>query len=186
MVSIIDRFRIANLVKFGDGDINLMGLPVCMIPICMLVEIQKTLIKDLGYEKAYEKLYESAKYSSKQYNDRFIVKYGLKDRRKLLEWQTNIVTCAGWGRLEISKIDFENKEWRVHIIEGPFAREYGKAPYPVDIITTGFIAGGLCSTLDFDVDAIETNCVAMGDSYCNVLVAEPDKIAEMRAKRGDK
>jgi len=34
--------------------------------------------------------------------------------------------------------------------------------------------------MDTDIDALEVNCVAMGDPYCNILVAEADKIAKKK------
>jgi len=144
MTSIIDKFRLAKLVNLEDGKIDLMGLTVSMTPVDILVDLERALIEDLGYEKAYETLYEGAKEGSKKYNEKFMAKYGFKDRRKILEWQVKIVTSAGWGVLEISKLDFEKKEWQVHMKKAPFPKQYGHFNYPVDIIPTGFIAGGLC------------------------------------------
>lgn len=184
--ALFDLFKFSKLLDITDGKIELMNTLVTMIPTSILCEQQKTLIESLGMEKAYNLLYSKAKSGSLSYNQSFIKKRGLADKRKIIDWQIKIVAFSGWGDLEPALVDFNNNKFLVHFKSSPYPEAYGKAKYAVDFISTGFVAGGLSAAVGMDLDAVETSCRARGDGFCEIEVAVPDKINNLRSSLWEK
>ena len=180
MVNLYEMFKLAKLIQLKDGEIDIMSLPVAILPVYILSDLEMELIRILGYKEAYEKIYKSVKNGSIKYNKFFLEKYAIKDKRKALNWQTKIVTLSGWGKLEVALIDFDNTRAVLHYINSPFAKAYEKTNYPVCIIPTAFTAGGAVTVLGKNVDAIETKCVAMGDKYCEIEIGPPKYISKKK------
>lgn len=180
MVQLFDYFKFARQLEFKEGSIILMQVPVNIVPISILCELQKGYIEDIGFQKAYDHTYSRAKAGSTIYNKKFIQQLGFSDKRKTLEWQIKIVSFAGWGKLELIKVAPEEKSVIVRYNDPLFAKEYGKSRYPVDFMAVGFTAGGVSANFGTDVDALETKCVAIGDPYCEVEVGTPKLIKTKR------
>ena len=182
MTKLIEMFRLAKLVDMQDGEIDLMGTPVNIIPTHILCYLQKDLIEALGFRKAYEKIYAGAKEGARKYNQSFIEKYGFRDKRKTLDWQIKIVTSAGWGKSEVAFVDFKEDRAVIRYDKSPLPREYGRVEYPACILPTAFTAGGACVALGTDQDAVETKCMVMGSPFCEIEIGSPDRIAELRER----
>jgi len=180
MPNLFELFKFSKMLKIQDGNLNLMGVDINIIPTSILCDLQKGLIDSLGFEKAYNMIYNRAKSGSLQYNKTFIEKQRFKDKHKTTDWQTKIVTFSGWGKLEVVKIDFKEESHRVKFNNSIFAKNYGKAKYAVDIIPTGFVAGGLSATSGKDIDAVEIKCMARGAPFCEIEVGSPAYIEERR------
>lgn len=180
MVKIFDMLKLAKLVSMQDGEIKVMGEPVHIIPSHILGDMQKDMIETLGFEEAYHKLYKSSKEGSYAYNQSFVNKYSMKDKRKLLEMQLKIVTSSGWGKLNIVHLEVPKNKLTIRYDNSPFPKGYGKQKYAVCIIPTAFTAGGVSVTFGKDVDAVETHCVARGDPYCEIKIGPPKEIKEIR------
>jgi len=180
MPNLFELFKYSKLLKLEEGRISLMDVPINIVPTSILRDLQKGLIDTMGYRNAYEKIYESAKMGSQEYNKKFIEKQGFSDKRKIIDWQSKIVTFAGWGFVEIAEINFEKDEYTTHFKNSPFPVIYGKAPYLVDIIPAGFIAGGFTASLKKPLECIETKCMAAGSPYCEFKVASKEKIEEKK------
>jgi len=186
MQPLFDYFKFARLLNLQDGRIDLMQVPVNIIPTAIMVDLQKNLIQSSGLEDAYNKIYSVAKTGSYKYNADFMKKQGFKDKRIMLDWQVKIVTFAGWGNLQLSNVDINNDTVVVKYDNSPFPKEYGKSPHPVDFIPTGFTAGGVSACLGKDLDAYETKCMAMGDPYCEITVGTPERIKKERNQQWTK
>ena len=180
MQPLFDYFKFARLLNIKDGRIDLMGVPINIIPTAILVDFQKELVSSMGLEKAYDKIYGISKTGSFKYNSEFIKKQGFKDKRIILDWQTKIVTFSGWGNLQLSAVDLTNDSVVVKYDNSPFPLEYKKSNYPVDFIATAFTAGGVSAAFGKDMDSFESKCIALGDPYCEVIVGLPEKIKTAR------
>jgi len=180
MFEFMKKLMLARLIQFEKGQILLMGLPVAIIPMSILCDLQKQTIESLGYEKAYEKLYEGAKRGSKIYNERFIKKYGLRKLNETLDNQAKIVTSAGWGEVIFTKINAEEKTAILKFVNSPYAITYGKSNKPACIIQAGFVAGGVSITFNTDMDVFETKCVSNEDSFCEMLIGPAEIIKEKK------
>ena len=60
MFEFTKKLMLARLIKMEKGEISLMGLPVTIIPVSILANLQKATIEVLGYRKAYDKLYNAS------------------------------------------------------------------------------------------------------------------------------
>lgn len=185
-MSLFDLFKISKLIEMKDGEINLMKTPVNIIPTSILCNLQKGLIDSIGFRKTYERLYKDAKEGSKIYNKHFIDLHDFSDKHKSIDWQTKIVTLAGWGNIEIALIDFEQSRFIAHFQNSPFPRVYkelnGVQKYAIDFIATGFVAGGLSVVAGKDLEAVETKCIARNDNICEIEVGLPKIIKDKRER----
>ncbi|VVB74635.1 V4R domain protein [uncultured archaeon] len=179
MPQLFDLFKYAKLLNISDGNIKVWNIPMNIIPTFVLRDHQKSLIEDLGYRKTFERIYKSTKSGSAEYNKNFIASQGFTDKRKIIDWQSKIVSLSGWGTIEVAKIDFENDEYIAHFKENPFAKYYGKAKYPIDFFICGFIAGGFSASIGKELECFETQCVAQGKPYCEFIVG-PKKVIDKK------
>ena len=177
-----DLFKFSKTISWSDGEIKLMDTFVSIVPTTLLAEIQKNLVTSLGIKKAYDLVYESSKSGAYKWNDDFIKAHNFTDKRKIVDWQWKIVTFAGWGKWQIINIDLEQKRLNAKFESSPLAKYYGKSKYPVDIIATGFSAGGISAAFGEDLDCIETNCIAMGNQFCEIEIGRKEYIAKRKEK----
>ncbi len=182
MPNLFEMFKYAKLFNVTDGELSLMDVPINIIPTNILCSLQKGLINAIGLEKAYKQIYASAKDGSKTYNERFVKTQKFTDPHKILDWQVKIVTFAGWGKLEIAKVDIKNDSYVVQFRSSAFPKTYGKANYAVDFVPTGFVAGGLSANMKKELDALETKCMARGDPFCEIEVGLAEVIENKRVK----
>jgi predicted hydrocarbon binding protein len=182
MPSLFEMFKFSKMLNVKDGDMSLMGVDINIIPTSIICELQKGLIESMGFTKAYDLLYSKAKEGSLDYNSKFIKQRKFTDKHKILDWQTKIVTFSGYGNLEIAQIDFTKENFRVKFNNSKLPKVFGKQKYPVDIIPTGFVAGGLSATLGKDVDALEIKCTARGDPFCEIEVGSPSYIKKRKVE----
>jgi len=183
-MQLLDLFKVSKLVEFRDGGISLMKTPVNIMPTSVLCSFQHGLINAEGMGKAYEIMYEEVKKGSREYNEAFIKSQNFTEKHKIIDWQTKIVSLSGWGNIVVALIDFDKNRFVTHFNNSTFARAYknayGRQKQAVDFIATGFVAGGLSAAAGRDLDAVETSCIARGDSTCEIEVGAPDVIAKTR------
>ena len=184
--TLFDLFKFSKLLDLKNGKISLMETPVNIIPTSILCGHQKTLIKNLGLEEAYNILYTNSKEGSINYNLSFIKKLGLIELRKIIDWQTKIVSLSGWGEVDIAMVNPKEKNFIAHFKESAFAESYGKEKYAIDFILTGLVAGGLTAATGVDLDAIETKCESMGDQFCEIEVGPTDTIENKKSALWEK
>ena len=183
MPLLFDAFRLVKELELKDGEIHIMKTPVCFAFTHILVDLQKDLIENIGFKKTYFQLYETNKSGSKKYNESFIKKHDFNDKRKVLNWQINIVTLGGWGKFEVMYINLKENKLRIKFDNSPFPKMYGRSNYPVCILATGFTAGGAAANFGVEVDALETKCVALGAPFCEIMFAGPEEIKEKRTEQ---
>lgn len=178
--SLFDFFKYSKLLDITEGKMVLMKTPVNIIPTSILCEQQKILTEKFGLEKAYQTIYGAAKRGSIDYNNEFIKRMGFSDRRKIIDWQVNVVAFSGWGEIEPALEDLGNNKFSVHFKNSSYPIAYGKADYAVDFISTGFVAGGISAAIGRDLDAVEVSCAAKGDNFCEMEVGPPTTIESRR------
>jgi len=182
MSRLFELFKYSRMLDLKDGRLGLMGVPINIVPTSILRDLQKGLIDSIGLKKTYDRLYLSAKEGSEEYNRKFIQKHGFTDKRKIINWQKNVVMFSGWGNIEIAEIDFERCRFIASFKNSPFPEIYGKSKYPVDIIVAGFIAGAFKASMKKDIDCVETKCIAIGDSRCEFIAGPKDEIQKKKTE----
>lgn len=185
-MNLLEYFKISNTIAFKEGEIYLMEQYANVIPTSILCDFEKGLIASSGFAKSYETLYDVAKKISFEYNLNYFKKHKFQSIHEMCEWQIKIITLAGWGKWAITKLNLEEKSVVLRINSSPFPTVFGKSSFPVDILATGLVCGGAMAVLGSGLDAVETSCEAMGDSYCQIEVGPTDIILKKKEKLWDK
>jgi len=167
---------VANLIiqkklRLEEGKIILFDEAGGMLPMTSFVNIIK-LLEKIGKENV---LYVACKESGQDWNQKMFERYKTDKAKYIFEWGEKAVTLAGWGSFKIHKYDFDKNEFVYRLYKSTLAEYYGKSKQPIDQIARGLFAGSACFLTDKKMDAVETKCIAMGDSYCEFEIKERKK-----------
>ena len=168
MFDFVKKLLIARQFTMEKGQITLTNLPVMILPVYVVVNMQKALEKSMGFEKTKKFIYEGTKKGSIEHAREINKRYGLKGKQ-LVDFLINYLTMAGWGEVNLVNIDIKNKTAVTHFSNSTFSKYYGFSKNPVDHIMAGSQAGGATVVFGEDADVIETKCVAMGSPYCEFI-----------------
>lgn len=111
----------------------------------------------------------------------FLKEYGYDDLKALnlmyvLEaWWWPFIS-QGWGNWELDMSDQKNGFMFINIFDSAVARTLGDVGKPVCHIYAGLFAGFFSSLIKKDLDCIEIQCYAMGETYCKFLLGKKDRI----------
>ena len=156
----------------SEGKLELLGVRTCFTPTETYVQIQRSLEETgsqyLIYQSAKKAGYDWFKVMSEAYP-------GMK-QSEALKWGIDIVSLAGWGITELSKVDPEQKKATFTIRNSSIAKIYGKSESSVDHLFRGLVAGGVSFILKSELDCVESKCVAKGDTLCQFIVGKLDEL----------
>lgn len=169
MFDIVKKLLLARQLKMEKGSFDLLGLPVLVIPVPVIVEMQKILEETVGYEKMHKELYDSSKSGTHFYAKGISEKHGMKGR-ELIKWLLDILMLTGFGEAELLKLDIEKKHAVVKMTNSAIPKYY-KIPqkHPVDHIICGAQAGGSSFVFGEEMLVEEVKCMAQGHPYCEFV-----------------
>lgn len=185
-MSFLEKLILARAISFKDGNISLFTNRVVMPPSKMFSELSRKMD---GHPEEVYNLYESCKYSFEDViaNDNRTYKFSVND---YIKWVTDVATFTGWGMIAWKELTKEKKRSIIVVDNSPVAMELkSKVKRPVCHAVRGFIAGGMSAAFKVDMDAIETECVALGAPQCKFISMpaadirmSPDTAAQLRPK----
>lgn len=111
----------------------------------------------------------------------FLSEYGYQDFSQLnlmyvLEaWWWPFIS-QGWGNWEVDMSDQKNGFMFINIFDSAVARTLGDVGKPVCHIYAGLFAGFFTNLIQKELDCIEIQCYAMGETYCKFLLGKKDRI----------
>ena len=85
-------------------------------------------------------------------------------------------TAQGWGNWDIDLSDQKNGFLFINIFDSAVARTLGDVGKPVCHIYAGLFAGFFSSLIKKELDCIEIQCYAMGETYCKFLLGKKETI----------
>ena len=85
-------------------------------------------------------------------------------------------TTQGWGNWEVDLSEQKNGFMFVNIFDSAVARTLGDVGKPVCHIYAGLLAGFFSNLVKKDLNCIEIQCYAMGETYCKFLLGKQDRI----------
>lgn len=85
-------------------------------------------------------------------------------------------TAQGWGNWSVDLSQQKNGFMFVNIFDSAVARTLGNVGKPVCHIYAGLLAGFFSGLTKKELDCIEINCYAMGETYCKFLIGKKDRI----------
>ncbi|NJK41543.1 MAG: 4-vinyl reductase [Acaryochloridaceae cyanobacterium SU_2_1] len=85
-------------------------------------------------------------------------------------------TSQGWGNWEVDLENQQNGFMFINIFDSAVARTLGDVGKPVCYLYAGLFAGFFSHLIKKDLSCIETQCYAMGETYCKFLLGKQDRI----------
>lgn len=85
-------------------------------------------------------------------------------------------TTQGWGNWEVDLSEQKNGFMFVNIFDSAVARTLGDVGKPVCHIYAGLLAGFFSNLVKKDLNCIEIQCYAMGETYCKFLLGKQERI----------
>lgn len=85
-------------------------------------------------------------------------------------------TSQGWGNWEVDLDNQQNGFMFINIFDSAVARTLGDVGKPVCHIYAGLFAGFFTHLVNKELSCIETQCYAMGETYCKFLLGKQDRI----------
>jgi hypothetical protein len=80
----------------------------------------------------------------------------------------------GWGNWDVDMSEQKNGFMFVNIFDSAVARTLGEVGKPVCHIYAGLFAGFFSSLVEKQLNCIEIQCYAMGETYCKFLLGKQD------------
>jgi predicted hydrocarbon binding protein len=164
-------------LELNDGVIKIFGnQPVVFFPLKNLFSILQMLDK-AGKQ---EELYESSKRLGKEWIIGLFNAYKMNTIDEQARWGENVITLAGFGKMEITNWDVEKREMKFKVTDSQVAKLYGKVGKPVDHLLRGWFAGVSSIFFKSDVDCVEVKCMSKGDDYCEFLSAPKETLKKLK------
>lgn len=161
------------------GILTAYGERFLFIPLEIIHSIEDRLTDNLGPVTATSFQYEIGKEGGREYM-KMAEKAGyditdLRDVRKVAE---RLGTLGGWGRLEVTEVDLEQRIARVRWTHGVSVRNR-RGKTPVCHFGRGILTG--CAEVIFGrkCESLEITCQGKGDRYCEAVIGDPEEITRL-------
>ncbi|MFN7990669.1 MAG: 4-vinyl reductase [Candidatus Micrarchaeia archaeon] len=164
------------VVRFEAGEISVYGRGMVLVPAETILEFQESLESELGRQEAERIILRIGENLTGKSTKRYIDKR--KDLRPIfkkvttgdpsIEMGREIFKMSGLGDIQILEVTKDADKFVVGTKNSPLAKEHlrtrGKSRAPVCHFLTGIIRGVLKASKDAEYSAVETRCLAMGNS----------------------
>jgi predicted hydrocarbon binding protein len=151
------------------GALSLQAARYVVFPPTVLMEIQKSVESYLPEEaEAVMRepgITEGANLASR-YRDVF--QY---PPEQVLSSVAFLLSESGWGSLVVEMANLEGRELVFKVTDSPFAEVYGPSTRPVCHTVLGVLQGVGMTLFDSEVDGMEVQCIAKGDTTCRFVVS---------------
>jgi len=166
---------ISKQLKFEEGEIELLGEYVLMVPVNFFVEATKVAIK--GGKRAINDLYFSAWTSGFAIVDKFIERYHLHKFEERYKIAMDVLALAGIG--DYKTIEFlPTKISHFKVFKNPIARKFYPSKKVVDHFLRGANAGGGTLVHERIINCVELDCEAINGKECEFVNATEEVLKE--------
>lgn len=167
-----DKFLVTNSIKYKHNNFYLVNMPFVFLPTAILIELAARQDQELNKVIYYSVKDATKKKIMQQFNFDFGV-----EGNKIISLVEDFFTSGGWGGITNLDIDYERKRKLATVRSSPIAIPLqGKVDLPVDHFLRGIFAGLFSSVFKYDVDCVETQCSALGDSQCKFIIKPPEQM----------
>jgi hypothetical protein len=164
-------------LEFKDGQLSVWNIPTVLFPMNTYILFEKSMMERFGPD-ARDIIYYLQKRQAHGGMAVLQKQFGYKDVKQVINFQLETGALMGVGVVTLTRFDASSKIAHVKIHPNPFAnlylRLFGLSHKPVDVFTRGGMAGIFSYAFNEDMVAIETQCEAMGKSFC-VIEIRPRK-----------
>ena len=167
MIELFKKLMFARQMSFDRGSIKLMHQRVLMIPASVFPFI---ISESDNYWKSANAVYKGCKVATWKGFTNGLIKEFKMDPHEVAKWLKDLNELSGNGETNVTNVNFKENKCIIEIKNSPFVETIGKSKIPIDHALRGYFAGGASATFGIDVDCIETECQAKGDSYCKFIM----------------
>ncbi len=169
----MNKMIFANLAKFDEGKIDIMGVGAVIVSSPVLANVFLKYYKDSG-KKAFDAFYEAGLAHGRTIGRASAEHFGI-NREKFFTQMSDSSNMMGIGLMEIAKSDPMTGDSVVRLKDSTMAQEVvrlgGKTKFPVDWFLSGTIIGLFESIFKGKkFSCKETKCMATGAPYCEFEV----------------
>jgi hypothetical protein len=152
-------------LKFSEGNIELMGRPVCIFPVSFLREVclQASTNPDFLYN-----VYLEAWDAGLQYCHNMNQHYKLKAFEDRYSLSMKIIAMAGFGDYNTHTFE-KGKFTHFKINNNPLAMSCYPMKKAIDHVLRGFNAGGGAAVHLKITNCIEPECIAVNGKFCEFV-----------------
>lgn len=170
-------------VNEKEGTVTAYGERFMFIPVKLIHSIEDRLTQSFGPVTATSFQYEIGRDGGAHYM-RIAEKAGFNIRnfQELQKVARRLGTLGGWGRLQVTQVDFDKKVLRVRWTNGVSVRNK-KGKTSVCHFGRGILTGATEVIFKTGCESLETSCEGKGDNFCEAVIAEPDEIARLADTR---
>lgn len=188
MFEFTKKLLFARQLKLEKGSIEMLGQKMLIAPVFTF----SSMIKNSNNSAEIAKIiYNACKTTNKDvqgFTYRVSKLYKAEDA-ELIRLMANIATMAGWGEINVVKVDAKEKTAVVHIHNSPVAEMTGQSKDPVDHPIRGYMAGaaevvfnGVGRDKWEPFDYIETHCISSGAEFCEFVLDRRSNFANTKDK----
>jgi predicted hydrocarbon binding protein len=166
---IMQRILATRAIKLKDGKLRIWGIPAAIYSLFSICYITRLLEKGYaGKDVLYWAGYYQANAATHTMRDRF----GYK--KKVIENVVNHNYMLGLGLIDARMINLKKKRFVISSkseVALEYLKEFGIQQHPVCHFFRGQSAGLITALFeDEEFLAVETKCIAMGNTSCEVVV----------------
>ncbi len=166
MYEFINKLRLTRQLIFEEGQISLLGKPtVMMLPADAFIELHSVYLKQDPV-----RLYEIGKAAGMDFHE-LVAHYALEPQH-VIKFGVQVFNISGFGKLEVSQIDYENSRCIMHIKESIITKI--KSEDPACHYIRGLLVGFMQKTLCPDIEGVEKSCMAQGHQMCEFVLQKKD------------
>ena len=172
-MSLFEKLLVASQVSFNNGTVEMFKKRVVIYSTDCIGEYVMTMNEEA---KLTTMVYGLAKQAMAK-------TFGLKATRPsastedYLRWFLEMISLSGWGAVEWEGKDLNNRKGSILIRNSAIGTyNKGKVKSQCDHIVRGFLAGGISSAFNVDVDVIETDCMGTGAERCRFVFDSKDNL----------
>ncbi len=176
MFEFTKKLLFARQLRLEKGSIEMLGQKMVIAPVFTFV----SMIKNADNKPEVAKLiYNACKTTNKDVQGFTyrVSKLYKAEGAELIKLMASIATMAGWGEINVFKIDGEAKTAVVHIRNSLVARQTYPSKTAVDHPIRGYMAGAAevifngIGKRNWELfDYIETRCAATGSEFCEFVL----------------
>lgn len=181
MLPFAAKLLFARQLNFEKGKLTIFGQRVTIIPASLLLLLNKRCTEDKQFARV---IYQAMKDSVYEFCQAVSKRFGIK-REEMAQFLMKLTEMNGYGILSVPKLDYRAKVAVFHVYGLPSEALAGqlKAGVVVDHYWAGMLAGGVAFAFDdFNINVLETSCVANRKGYCRFVAALPAVLRRLRAK----
>lgn len=155
------------------GHLQFKGERIIITPAGMYGKVYDRLTEVVGKGGAAGALYLATKESSKsiyKLAQKMYKEEDLKSEANFGKIIEDFMSIAGYGKVEVVKIDFEKPEAIIRMRGLLTPGEINKSDVPVCHIERGVLTGFIECVTQKSCNGREVKCQAMGDEYCEFVI----------------